>query len=515
MKQERSTISYDFTKPFGKQVDDYKNGVFPTNDTLLVSGTPKAWQNIGFNALPVTINQTHVNYALNGTKDVDHHIGERLLKDLPNAIQTPLAIIQSQSKGHENRAVVILEMEHNGKKVVSAIEVDGQGTTNSINIDSNAMTTLFAKGNGLTQLKNAINNTVNGSVELFYWNKKEALSLLQKAGVQFSSPLPQDSFEYSIADNGSKVKTKYSSVAGTQQFRRWFGKSKAVKKDGTPRILYHYSDAEFNEFDTERSGSNQGQTHGDGIYLSTSEDEFSYAGKNRYEFYARAEKPFEMQLTKKQAKYVLEKYGTNHGRRDIDKFNGLYRNDAMAKLTDPISVFDYLKQYAEESGIKTSDILKELGFDSVHDGTEWVVFDKTQVKSATDNIGTFDRKQGNFYYQDRTPYQSARDILVSYSEDAKNVKARSEYLTEYVERVKRLDLKNDGSTDGYWKLLIDFKMYDNNGVGSPQMPVSPDFSMQESMKMIEEYKGGHQNYPIAQGVVDQFMEEYNGSPKAL
>ena len=45
-------------------------------------------------------------------------------------------------------------------------------------------------------------------------------------------------------------------------------------------------------------------------------------------------------------------------------------------------------------------------------------------------------------FQDRTPYQSARDILVSYAEDAKNVKARTEYLDEYVERVKRLDLKN-------------------------------------------------------------------------
>lgn len=44
--------------------------------------------------------------------------------------------------------------------------------------------------------------------------------------------------------------------------------------------------------------------------------------------------------------------------------------------------------------------------------------------------------------QDRVPYQSARDILLSYAEDSKNVKARSEYLNEYVDRVKRLDLKN-------------------------------------------------------------------------
>ena len=69
-------------------------------------------------------------------------------------------------------------------------------------------------------------------------------------------------------------------------------------------------------------------------------------------------------------------------------------------------------------------------------------------------------------------------------------------------------LKKDGSTDGYWKLLIDFKMYDNNGVGSPQKAVTPNFNMEESTKMLDEYKGGHQSYPVAYDVVDAFVEEY-------
>lgn len=75
----------------------------------------------------------------------------------------------------------------------------------------------------------------------------------------------------------------------------------------------------------------------------------------------------------------------------------------------------------------------------------------------------------------------------------------------------KYSLKKDGSTDGYWKLLIDFKMYDNDGAGSPQMPVAPDFSMDEAMTMLDEYKGGHQSYPIAHGVVDKFVEKYNTS----
>ena len=69
-------------------------------------------------------------------------------------------------------------------------------------------------------------------------------------------------------------------------------------------------------------------------------------------------------------------------------------------------------------------------------------------------------------------------------------------------------LKEDGSTDGYWKLLIDFKMYDNDGVGMPQQPVKPIFNMGESERMLREYTGGHNAFPVANDVVSEFVSEY-------
>ena len=72
-------------------------------------------------------------------------------------------------------------------------------------------------------------------------------------------------------------------------------------------------------------------------------------------------------------------------------------------------------------------------------------------------------------------------------------------------------LKSDGSTDGYWKLLIDFKMYDNEGNGSPQMPVKPDFNMKEIRRMLESYEGGHNSFPVAHGVVNQFVDKYKAA----
>lgn len=76
-------------------------------------------------------------------------------------------------------------------------------------------------------------------------------------------------------------------------------------------------------------------------------------------------------------------------------------------------------------------------------------------------------------------------------------------------------LQPDGSTDGYWKLLTDFKMYDNKGKGSPQMPVRPDFNMEEAERMLNDYQGGHANFPVAQDVVDDFVNQrFSSRPSA-
>ena len=214
--------------------------------------------------------------------------------------------------------------------------------------------------------------------------------------------------------------------------------SKVVNKDGTPRIVYHYTNGEFWSFDTERSGSNQGQTHGDGIYLSTSPDEFSYAGKNRMELYAVIRNPFEMQLTDEQATFVLEKYAaTKH---DLDKYHGLYRNHAMEKLTSPTRVFDYLSEYAADNGIKVSDILKDLGYDGVHDGSEWVAFDPSQVKSATDNIGTFDGGNTDIRYkQPSSRGMSSRQLLADAFDELVQTPKERELMDEYRKNITMVE----------------------------------------------------------------------------
>lgn len=194
-----------------------------------------------------------------------------------------------------------------------------------------------------------------------------------------------------MSDTGSTISISdlYSLVKSNDKNFKEIPASKVVNKDGTPKVVYHYTNGDFTVFNTDASGSNQGKTHGDGIYVSTSPTEFKYAGKNRMELYADIKNPFEMELTPEQADYILDKYASK--KHDLDAYDGMYREHAKAKLTTPSRVFDYLNEYAKDNNIKTSDILSDLGYDGVHDGSEWVAFSSEQLKSATDNIGTFDK----------------------------------------------------------------------------------------------------------------------------
>ena len=224
--------------------------------------------------------------------------------------------------------------------------------------------------------------------------------------------MPDTRSTYSISD-------LYSLVKSNDKDFKENSASAVVNKDGTPKVVYHYTNGDFTVFNADASGSNQGKTHGDGIYVSTSPTEFKYAGKNRMELYADIKNPFEMELTSEQADYILDKYASK--KHDLDAYDGMYREHAKSKLTTPSRVFDYLNEYAKDNNIKTRDILSDLGYDGVHDGSEWVAFSSEQLKSATDNIGTFDKSNPDIRQSKDVFTQEEREKIIS--------KGYTDYLT--------------------------------------------------------------------------------------
>ena len=361
---------YDFTKPFAEQVDDWKAGKIGKNDTLVVGPTPEVFQKVGFNALPVTINQTHVDYALNGTKNEEHHIGESMLKQLPRAMKSPVAIIESETQ-RGTSVVALLPFIKDAKTVIIPVYVDGYGRQNSVVIDSNAVTSIYGRKNAVTGLlTNAIEKSNNGETTLFYVDKVKAAALYQVARVTMPKmPDTDNGFVASIRDEGSTVKPKLKNVTQSQQFKRWFGDwqnhpesaSKVVNEDGTPKVVYHGTNAEFNIFQQENGAYFFSESRD---YAESMADE---RGGNRIiEAYLKMKNPYTMKLSPEQftdnvAEAPFIRYAKEHGHDGV--------------------IFEY-------DGSK-----EDLAYDKFY-----VVFDSTQIKSATENIGTFDKTNPDIRY---------------------------------------------------------------------------------------------------------------------
>ena len=366
-----STASYDFSKPFSDQVDDWIAGKFPKKDTLVVGPTPQVFLDIGFNKLPVTINQTHVDYAVSGTKNADHYMGANMLKQLPNALEHPVAVIASETASGTS-VVALLPFTVNGKTVVAPVYVDGFGIQNSLVIDSNAVTSIYGRKNAVTSLlTNAINRHNSGQTALYYINRKEAAKLYQSARVTMPKiPSAVNGFVSSITDSGSPVKPKFKNQTETRQFKRWFGDwqsqpeqaSKIVNEDGTPKVVYHGTGANFTVFKSEN-----------GTYWFS--ESIDYAEAMAY-----------------------ERAGKN-GR--VGAFYLDMKNPYRAKLppgqfTDP----GYEKPIIEKakSGGYDGVIIENDTDSDIEAETFYVVFSPNQIKSATDNIGTFDRGNNDTRY---------------------------------------------------------------------------------------------------------------------
>lgn len=365
----KAQAGYDYSKPFSEQIEDWIAGEIPRNDTLVVGPTPEVFKRIGMAALPVTINKTHIDYALNGTKDFDHALGKDLLKQLPQAIRQPVAIMTSGTKSGSS-VVAMLEIRHNGKQVVAPVVVGGFGTQNGIQIDSNAITSLYGKKYSISKvLQNAIAQETNGQFRLYYIDKKKATALLQVARVPMPKmPASNNGLIHTLSDPMSPVNTKISDVTESQQFKRWFGDwqnnpgsaSKVVNDDGTPRVVYH--------------GTNQ--------YF------YTFRSKNGTYWFSESVDYAESMMEERDGDRVVKAY--------LNIKNPLYVNLEPGQFSDPTYEAKYIRQ-AKKAGNDGVVFMLNTGNQLVDD-TFYVAFKPEQIKSADENIGTFDKTNPDIRY---------------------------------------------------------------------------------------------------------------------
>lgn len=455
---------YDYSKSFAEQIDDYVNGKIPNYDTLVVGKTPEVFQEIGLTPLPMTYGTGHLKEVLNGTKK-DHDFGVEVLKRVPEALESPVAIIASKTKP-ESSIVAILDLSSRDKPLFAAVEIDGYGKLNGELIDSNAITSIHVRNNASSLLSNAIENDTSDSINLFYVDKEKATRLLDGSGVQFpgATALP-DGYVHSIHDNGSPVKSKFQNVTQSKQFKRWFGDwethpegaSKVVNEDGTPKVMYHgTSSFGFTMFDYSHQKFGLfgiGSYFTDDIDVATSYTEKGKGNsKGVYAVYLNIKNPLDMDKNANIPDW------NQHAPDAEGYFNNCQTNEDCFKALKEYCADEYMTKYEAEEYIQ--DVIRGMGYDGIthigggrfnkNDETRhrvYIAFDPEQIKSATDNIGTFDRSNPDIRYSkeiDRE-YMNAveagdmdkvREMIRKAAEEKGFTNAIPEQASSYITRTK-------------------------------------------------------------------------------
>ena len=175
--------------------------------------------------------------------------------------------------------------------------------------------------------------------------------------------------------------------------------SKIVNADGTPKVMYHGSPAQFTIFD--KSKAKSGGHYGRGFYFT---DSTSHAGTygNLYSVYLNIRNPLQSggeAVSRSQVRKYLEAVAENEDY-SIENY-GTYDVDAVldivmgqAKTADAFQIIQDISATAIGDMVEAAELFNRVNgteFDGIVAPTETVAFYPGQIKSATDNIGTFDK----------------------------------------------------------------------------------------------------------------------------
>lgn len=389
-----------------------------------------------------------------------HNLGFDTVKDIYNKISDPLMVIahpdfavkKNKSKDSTHKVVVLVDLSVDGKQVIAPITVDYQGMYNNTLIDVNLVATYFDKDNINDYIKEAIALETMGKTGFFYLDKKRTQNIFKKSGYQLPSQLKNSGSNIIIRPIDDIVNKKINNITQSKQFIRWFGDwqnspakaSKVVDNNGEPLVLYHQTEKEFTTFDTKQKGSGEFDSEmPTGIFMKPTNNDIGVGGNIQMPLYASIKNPLIVNNRSELVKfYDKNVQGYTKAKSAIDSVNKEYKakfNEEMkreneeyqklwnAKKNGEISEEEYQKSISrdaldeimEEWENKVNeashnakalidDYFKNSNYDGVIVNNDvgsfgrstktFIAFENTQVKSATDNIGTFDGNNPDIRY---------------------------------------------------------------------------------------------------------------------
>lgn len=179
----------------------------------------------------------------------------------------------------------------------------------------------------------------------------------------------------------------------SEAFKRWFGDSKVVDENGKPLVVYHGTGSEFYAFDRKKADDRTGRLMGLG------------AGKGKF-YFTESEPGAEMAASgavatgRGDSPRVMPVYIRSEKTMDRSEYNrklqALYGEYPEGNPKN--ESYDY--HVRDRLIAKLDRELKNYGYDGVwdHDSGEIFVFEPNQIKSATDNVGTYDPENPDIRY---------------------------------------------------------------------------------------------------------------------
>lgn len=388
-----------------------------------------------------------------------HGLGERVAADIMEFVRDPVMVISAKdvdAKTEPMRSthsvVALIDVGTHGNALVIPVSITAERSVDGVRMDVNAISSAYER-NVSALVKEAVAQLNAGDNSVFYV-KKEAADLLG-AGVRFPEQLKAAaSYDGIVRKFGAKVNMSIENVTQSQQFKRWFGDwqnkpetaSKVVNADGTPKVVYHQTGNDFTIFDVRKNGAG---THDNetpfGIFLKSSIRDIGLNGKKQMALYANIRNPLYAQdradLTRQLRELSPEYDAIRQEHAALDKEYKQKFEDAKRNFINFLTewkknhpgessrslygtpeferVFDAEDHVVEEWTSKAdalsvrakevlTDALKQAGYDGVilaNDAGSWgrstdayIALSENQVKSATDNVGTFDRDNPDIRY---------------------------------------------------------------------------------------------------------------------
>lgn len=321
-----------------------------------------------------------------------------------------------------------------------------------------------------------------------------------------SEKAQNDAKKFSLKDTTNESDSQTKSEA----FKEWFGDwenepksaSKVVNEDGTPRIIYHQTAAEFNVFSNANplAGRNDSETP-NGFFAKDNDADIGVGGNKQMALYGDMKKPLHFKDRAEAKAWYSEHIDGYKGLTEkLNKLDEEYQSkyDAQETANDEYYEQNYEAYVADDAEVtkkilenedKLDDILEQwkdttdtirgelrelldsyfIENDSGYDGIildfdgrrkgenvkSYIFFKNTQLKSATDNVGLFDRRNPDIRYSLKS--------TSSIEEQNKKLMQENKALREYKRELE-------------WRLGINRKELDERAIRRLSKKVLKEYS---------------------------------------